>query len=63
MLMARDSLNEAEGLSKGNIEYVKEQIGKYLNDDKSLEKNQKGILSFHQILQIGKDASKFAAKF
>jgi hypothetical protein len=48
--MARDNLNEVDGLSKGNIEYVKEQIGKYLNDDKCLEKNQKGLLSFKQVL-------------
>lgn len=63
MIMAKDNLNEVEGLSKGNIEYVKEQIGKYLNDEKCLEKNQKGLLSFKQVLQVSKDAAKFAIQF
>lgn len=34
MMMAKDNLNEVEGLSRGNIEYVKEQVAKYLNTDK-----------------------------
>jgi hypothetical protein len=56
MMMAKDNLNEVDGLSKGNIEYVKEQVAKYLNSDKELEKNQRGLLSFKQVLQISKDA-------
>jgi tetratricopeptide (TPR) repeat protein len=32
MMMAKNNLNEIDGLSKGNIEYVKEQVGKYLYD-------------------------------
>lgn len=56
MMMAKDNLSEVEGLSRGNIEYVKEQVTKYLNTDKELERNHRGLLSFKQVLQISKDS-------
>lgn len=59
MMMAKDNLNEVQGLSRGNIEYVKEQVTRYLNTDKELERNHRGLLSFKQVLQINQDAQKF----
>lgn len=63
MLKAKQNMSEVDGLSKGNIEYVRQQVGRYLNDDKSLQKNNKGCLSFKQIISMSKNTKRFQSSF
>lgn len=56
-------MNDDKSLSQGNVEFIREMVEKYLNEQKRHEKSVMGYITLKEKIVINKNEKRFKNEF